>query len=269
MRSDAIRRRPLRGWRGAWRRKSRCGGARREATGGSRCARRISRRARGKCKGPDRRRDCESRKTARTNDDSTPVGIGAPSRQHAQFRVRVIGGPQRHLDRPGTRAGMAPRVVEQVDHDTAQMLGVEHHPQRLARQVDAKNAGSPSCTPAACAHSLHTEAQLGRGVDAADLLHLTGRHFHHVVDDAFQALDVLRHHARQLALRRIGGRLRQAARWPGRSPPSGLRISCAMPQRPGPWPPAFRCRLRACTFAQVLEKHRRTRPRSPVARASW
>ena len=106
---------------------------------------------------------------------------------------------------PGPLAGMAARVVEQVDEDAAQVLGVEQHAERLGRQLDPQHALlARAATPAACAHSLQTAAICARRVDRADVLHLARRHLHHVVDDALQPLDVLGHHAHQLALRRIG-----------------------------------------------------------------
>ena len=62
---------------------------------------------------------------------------------------------------------------------------------------------SPSWTPPARPLAADL-GELRRGVDGAHLLHSAGRHFHDVVDDPLQPLDVLRHHLRQLALRRIG-----------------------------------------------------------------
>ena len=140
---------------------------RRAAAAGSRCARRSARRARGKCKGPVRRRGCGSRRRARTNRRSTSAGIGAPSAEHAEHGARVARRA-RSASRiaPGRWLAWRRRVVEQVDEHAPQVLGIEHHADRLARQLDpaacsARRAGSP----AACAHSPQTSATCARGVD--------------------------------------------------------------------------------------------------------
>ena len=100
---------------------------------------------------------------------------------------------------------MAARVVEQVDEHAPQVLGVEHHADRLARQLDLQDALLAELDPGGLRPLAAHLGELRGGVDRADFLHPAGRHFHDVVDDPLQPLDVLGHHLRQLALRRIGG----------------------------------------------------------------
>ena len=92
------------------------------------------------------------------------------------------------------------------------------------------------------------------------------RHLHHVVDDALEALDVVGHHAHQLALRRVGARLRAAARWPARSPPAGCGSRARCRPRRGPSRPASPAGCAPARCARPRGTARRT-PRSPAARA--
>ena len=86
-----------------------------------------------------------------TSARSAPPSLATPARRapsSRESRRRTIGA--------GRAAGVAVRVVEQVDEHAAQVLGVEGHAQRLRRQFHRSRlspSGTPPSAPSRCRRS--------------------------------------------------------------------------------------------------------------------
>ena len=128
--------------------------------------------------------------------------IGGPSLSTDNTALASSRAARRRQIAPGCVAGVALRVVEQVDEHAAQVFRVEPHGQRRDGHLHAQAAACARGQLRGARPVGRGRGHLGRGIDGARSGRQAGRNLGHVVDQALEARHVVGHHARQPLLGR-------------------------------------------------------------------